>query len=214
MKCCSCCFDQSYDYILIEPLNIRFEETTSWLFASSLDSWGALKSMFCFLLLINEQLNPFRTLCTNSCTRTQSTSIDALFITFLFITARTLMSSRYFGSPQVAQIVFLRHKALNRRLAAVNTHVSCAWETPVKQLVQVQELMVQIEAVIPPDVPLVLGGDLNSLVGSGAYRLITEGSVSLSDPHAQVRVDVSMWMFRFLHSSVHMRGCSRCSCCL
>jgi hypothetical protein len=71
----------------------------------------------------------------------------------------TLFLHRYFGSPQVAQIVFLRHKALNRRLAVVNTHVSCAWETPVKQLVQVQELMVQIENVIPPDVPLVLGGE-------------------------------------------------------
>lgn len=70
---------------------------------------------------------------------------------------------------KVAQILFLEHLFLKRQVAVANTHISCAWETPVKQLVQVQELMHQIDELIPNDVPLVLGGDMNSLVGSAAY---------------------------------------------
>eukprot|EP00035_Acanthoeca_spectabilis_P022191 m.442468 g.442468 ORF g.442468 m.442468 type:complete len:656 (+) comp18810_c0_seq1:238-2205(+) len=101
--------------------------------------------------------------------------------------AKTEPSRWYFGSPQVAQILFLEHIVLKeKRLAVVNTHISCAWETPVKQLAQVQELMTQIGEIIPCDVPLVLAGDMNSLFGSGAYRLITEGAVSLLDPHATI----------------------------
>jgi len=102
--------------------------------------------------------------------------------------AKTDATRWYFGSPQVAQILFLQHIALKKRVAVVNTHISCAWETPVKQLVQVQELMCQMEKLIPPDMPLILGGDMNSLFGSGAYRLVTEGVLSSLDPHAQIDV--------------------------
>lgn len=84
---------------------------------------------------------------------------------------------------QVAQILFLEHIVLKeKRLAVVNTHISCAWETPVKQLAQVQELMTQIGEIIPRDVPLVLAGDMNSLFGSGAYvALLLTRSLLVSD---------------------------------
>eukprot|EP00037_Helgoeca_nana_P015131 m.141724 g.141724 ORF g.141724 m.141724 type:complete len:659 (+) comp22878_c0_seq1:213-2189(+) len=113
---------------------------------------------------------------------------DLNFSHLLGARAQTDASKWYFGSPQVAQILFLEHLFLKRQVAVANTHISCAWETPVKQLVQVQELMHQIDELIPNDVPLVLGGDMNSLVGSAAYRLITEGEVSNEDPHAQIDV--------------------------
>eukprot|EP00038_Savillea_parva_P002111 m.110745 g.110745 ORF g.110745 m.110745 type:complete len:654 (+) comp10725_c0_seq2:308-2269(+) len=113
---------------------------------------------------------------------------DLNFSELLGQRAKTDASRWYFGSPQVAQIVFLENTLLKREVAIVTTHISCAWETPVKQLAQVQELMYQIGKIIPDDMPLVLAGDMNSLFGSGAYRLITEGEVSSTDPHAQIDV--------------------------
>eukprot|EP00041_Stephanoeca_diplocostata_P021293 m.492944 g.492944 ORF g.492944 m.492944 type:complete len:649 (-) comp21790_c0_seq4:147-2093(-) len=94
----------------------------------------------------------------------------------------------YFGSPQVAIIAFLSHTGTGKIVAVASTHISCAWETPVKQVAQVQELLLQIGELVPPQVPVILAGDFNSLAGSAAYRLITEGEVSLSDP--QVQIDV------------------------
>ena len=83
-------------------------------------------------------------------------------------------------------VVFLRHVALKKSIVVVTTHISCAWETPVKQLAQVQELLLQLAQIVPPTLPMILAGDFNSLPGSGAYRLITERALSMNDAHAFV----------------------------
>eukprot|EP00040_Diaphanoeca_grandis_P031405 m.187902 g.187902 ORF g.187902 m.187902 type:complete len:675 (-) comp32321_c1_seq1:56-2080(-) len=100
----------------------------------------------------------------------------------------TTDASRWYfgGGTQVALVVFLKHIGLKTTIAVVTTHITSAWETPAKQICQIQELLVQLDVAIPKDIPLVLAGDFNSLPGSGAYRLITEGQLSVNDPHAMV----------------------------
>lgn len=102
-------------------------------------------------------------------------------------------SRAHFGrGVQVALFVVLRHRETGRSVIAVTTHLSCNFQEPSLQLVQAQSVLCHAARLVReegPDTGVVLGADLNSIPGSGVYRLATEGFLPSDHAHAQVDVD-------------------------
>jgi len=81
---------------------------------------------------------------------------------------------------------FLRHRDSGRVVLAVNTHISCRWQQPVLQALQVHACLHRMRALATEagmhDVPMVLCGDFNSQPGCGVYQYLRTGHLDLSRP--------------------------------
>ena len=102
-------------------------------------------------------------------------------------------TTEYFShGHQVALMLALRHTASEQLVVVCVTHISASWTMPAKQLAQVQECLLQLEAFVAelttdtcrPHV--VLAGDFNSKPTSAAYTLATEGHVPSTHPHCAI----------------------------
>jgi CCR4-NOT transcription complex subunit 6 len=122
--------------------------------------------------------------------------------------------SYFCRGKQVALFVALRHKASGKMLITATTHIACAFETPAKQIAQVQILMKQLHSFqqtmtaanggVEPMV--VLSGDYNSKPDSGAIQLVKSGTLPVDHPDCSVDEAEVRFPFEALSSELHLRS--------
>jgi endonuclease/exonuclease/phosphatase family metal-dependent hydrolase len=94
-----------------------------------------------------------------------------------------------FVHSQVGLAVALRHVSTGRTVVAVTTHLSCNFQEPWTQVAQIQTVLMGAAKLAEkhgPSTAVVLGGDLNSIPGSGVYHLVTSGHLPAAHPHLTI----------------------------
>jgi hypothetical protein len=98
-----------------------------------------------------------------------------------FVKSNPALEEQMRNTSTVAQLMLLqpfdRHGATGKLLAVVNTHLFSHPMSPHVRMLQTA-IIVREVARLHPDTPLVYCGDFNADANSGAYSLLSQGSVS------------------------------------
>jgi CCR4-NOT transcription complex subunit 6 len=90
---------------------------------------------------------------------------------------------------QGAVLSFMRHLPTGNLAVFATTHISCRWQEPFVQIMQMHSLVREIESTLGSElaatIPVIIFGDFNVSPTSGGYELYTKGK--LAADHAQLR---------------------------
>jgi CCR4-NOT transcription complex subunit 6 len=97
------------------------------------------------------------------------------------------------GGQQVAVYALLRHKKSCKHVLVCSVHISNAWQTPSKQIAQLQSAISVAELLVKTvqtkkgirDVSIIFAGDFNAHPNSGLYDLAVNGGLPSSHSDAQ-----------------------------
>ena len=98
----------------------------------------------------------------------------------------------YSEGQQVAMYALLKHISTQRYVLVCSTHISCAWQTPSKQIAQQQCILNMTKTLLATitaklkirNISFLLAGDFNAQPTSGLYRLVVDGTLDPAHPDA------------------------------
>ena len=88
----------------------------------------------------------------------------------------------YVHQKQGAVVAKLQHVATKKMLLVANTHISCNFNNPDTQVVQVAVLTTELKKCLLENEALLICGDFNSMPGSGVYDFMSHGLLLAGHP--------------------------------